>query len=70
VIFMTFNLVDLLLLDWLIIEYWRPPFLSTPKLSALMSEPNYLFHFLGFLKGTVMLGGIALAVAGLVAWLS
>jgi hypothetical protein len=52
-LFMTFNLFDLLIVDWLIIVYWRPQFILLPGVDPDLGGYNsYLFHFHGFLKGT------------------
>ncbi len=69
-IMMLFNLVDLLLIDWLVIEWWRPDFLfsRSPLLAALLPEDDYAFHFFGFLKGTVGITLVSLVVAGVVSW--
>ena len=61
IILQTFNLVDLLILDWLIVEYWRPSFITFPGAEGLDLFAGYTHHFVGFLKGTAM--GLA---AGLV----
>lgn len=54
---MTFNLVDLLLIDWLLIVKLRAPFLSFPGAELLAGYYDYGYHGRGFLKGTL---GIAL----------
>lgn len=61
IIFQTFNLVDLVVLDWLIVEWWRPSFITFPGAAGLDLFPGYVHHFVGFLKGTAI--GLA---AGLV----
>jgi small-conductance mechanosensitive channel len=54
VVLMTFNLVDLIIIDWLIVAYWRPQFIMLPGVNPDMwAENEYLFHFKGFLKGSV-----------------
>lgn len=59
-IFMTFNLVDLLLIDWLLIVTLRPSFVMLPGTEQPMSYGDYGYHFRGFLKGTA--GGVALSL--------
>lgn len=65
-ILMLFNLVDLLLIDWLIVEYMRPPFIVQSGLGQLMGERNYWYHFQGFLKGSVGILIASLLLAGLI----
>ena len=60
IIFETFNLVDLLVLDWLIVEWWRPAFITFPGAEGLDLFAGYAHHFAGFLKGTAM--GLAAGV--------
>lgn len=64
VMFMLFNLVDLVIIDWLIVELWRPSFLRRGRLGELMTKRYYLFHFIGFCKGSVGLTLVSLLVAG------
>jgi len=65
-IFTLFNLVDLLLIDWLIVELIRPGFIVQSGLGQLMGERNYWFHFQGFLKGSVGITVVSLLLAGLI----
>lgn len=55
---MLFNLVDLLVLDWLVLLTFRPRLAILPGTEGLAGYSDYQFHFIGFLKGTV---GITLA---------
>ncbi|MEZ4869448.1 MAG: hypothetical protein R3C14_49450 [Caldilineaceae bacterium] len=64
IMFMLFNLVDLLLIDWLIVEIIRPAFIAQSPLGQLMAERNYGHHFQGFLKGSVGILGVSLLLAG------
>ena len=71
IMFMLFNLVDLLLIDWLIVEFMRPAFIVQSGLGQLMAERNYWFHFQGFLKGSVGILIVSLLLAGLIMlWLA
>ncbi|MEZ4732018.1 MAG: hypothetical protein R3E79_33285 [Caldilineaceae bacterium] len=70
VMFMLFNIVDLLVIDWLIVEAWRPDFICNNRLGRLMEGRYYKFHFLGFCKGSVGLTLVSLLVAGGVAALT
>jgi hypothetical protein len=66
VMFMIFNLVDLLLIDWLIVEFIRPTFIAQSPLGQLMAKPNYGFHMQAFLKGSVGILVASLLLAGLI----
>lgn len=66
IIFMLFNVVDLLLIDWLIVEFLRPDFIVQSSVGRLMAERNYWFHFQAFLKGSVGILIVSLLVAGLI----
>lgn len=59
-IFMVFNLVDLLLIDWLLVVRLRPNFVVLPGTAHLAGYDDYGFHFRAFLKGTA--GGVLLAL--------
>jgi hypothetical protein len=50
-IFMTFNVVDLLLIDWLLVVTLRPGFTRLPGLGAAAAG-DYTYHFRAFLKGS------------------
>ncbi len=65
IMFMLFNLVDLLVIDWLVVERWRPQFLRHSRLGMLMEKPNYRFHFIGFCKGSIGITLVSLLVAGI-----
>lgn len=66
IMFMLFNLVDLLLIDWLIVEIVRPSFITQSPLGQLMAERNYRFHFQGFLKGSVGILIVSLLLTGVI----
>jgi hypothetical protein len=61
---MLFNLVDLVLIDWLFMLILRPSFAILPGTEGLRGYSDYTFHFHGFLKGTV---GITMAAPVLAA---
>jgi hypothetical protein len=53
-VFMMFNLIDLVVIDWLVLLVLRPRYLkqfTVPGLSYEESVGSYRYHFLGFLKG-------------------
>jgi hypothetical protein len=60
-----FNLVDLLILDWLIVCFLEPPWVILPGTEHLVLPKQYLHHFKGFLIGTVGLSLVALVIAAL-----
>jgi hypothetical protein len=62
-----FNLVDWLLLDWLMFCTITPDFLVIPGTAGAAGYKNYWFHFEGFIKGT----GFSVAaglIMGAIAW--
>jgi hypothetical protein len=48
----VFNLIDLLLLDWLFFVRIQPRFVILPGTEGLAGYRDYAFHWYGFLKGT------------------
>lgn len=61
----SFNLIDLVIVDWLIIETWRPRFVLVPGAESLYHRRFYGFHFRGFLKGSLGITLASLLIAGL-----
>jgi hypothetical protein len=59
----VFNLVDWLILDWLLFCTLTPHFLVIPGSEEMAEYKDYGFHFRGFLHGTVysVLGGLVIA---------
>ena len=62
-VFFFFNLVDLLILDWLILCRFTPSWAIIPGTEHIVIPSPYLHHFKGFLTGTVVsvIGGLAVA---------
>jgi hypothetical protein len=60
-----FNLVDLLILDWLIVCWFEPRWVILPGTEHIVIPKQYLHHFKGFLMGTVGLVIVGLAIAAL-----
>lgn len=60
------NLVDLLVLDWLIVCWLQPTWTILPGTKHIVIPKQYLHHFKGFVIGTVGLVFVALAVAAFV----
>lgn len=51
VVLLVFNVVDLLILDWLIFVTIRPEFVVLPGTEGMQGYRDYGFHFRAFLKG-------------------
>ena len=67
VMFSAFNLLDWLVLDWLIVVTIRPRFMILPGTEGLAGYGDYWIHFRGFLIGIVITLITSLLVAGTVA---
>jgi hypothetical protein len=65
--FSVFNLLDWLVLDWLIGVAICPSFIVLPGTEGLAGYSDYGFHFRGFLVGTVISLVISLLIAVIVA---
>ena len=63
-----FNLVDWLVLDWLMFCRLTPRFLVIPGTEGSPAYKDYLFHFRAFLVGTILSVAAGLVLAALV-WL-
>lgn len=74
ILYFSFNLVDWLVLDWLIFCTITPRFMVLPGTEGHPGYKNYRFHFFGFLKGllfTLAAGVLTLALteaAALLSW--
>jgi hypothetical protein len=60
-----FNLVDLLILDWLIVCWFKPRWVILPGTEHIVIPRPYLHHFNGFLIETVGSVIVGLAIATL-----
>ena len=67
VMFSAFNLLDWLVLDWLIVVTIRPRFMILPGTEGLAGYEDYGFHFHGFLIGMVITFVASILIAGVVA---
>ena len=67
VMFSIFNLLDWLVLDWLIVVTIRPRFMILPGTEGLAGYADYGFHFRGFLIGSVIVFFTSLLIAGVIA---
>jgi hypothetical protein len=62
----VFNIVDWLILDWLMFCTFTPHFVVIPGSEGMADCKDYGFHFRGFLHGTVYSGLGGLIIAGIV----
>jgi hypothetical protein len=62
----SFNLVDLIILDWLVFCTITPGFMVLPGTEEHPGYKNYRFHFIAFLKGTLLSVAAAAFFAGLI----
>lgn len=67
VLFSVFNVLDWLVLDWLIVVAIRPRFIVLPGTEGMAGYKDYGFHFRGFLIGMLITLVTSAAVAGVVA---
>jgi len=65
---LVFNLLDWLVIDWLIFCTLTPKIIVIPGTEGNPAYKDYFYHFRGFLIGTVFSAVVGLAVAGIV-WL-
>ena len=63
---MVFNIVDWLLLDWLMFCTLTPRFLVIPGTEGMSAYKDYGFHFRGFLTGCVFSILAGLVIAGII----
>lgn len=69
--FQVWNLLDLLLLDWLLLMTLQPRFMILPGTEGMPGYRDHGFHFRKFLNGIVLtfvLGGIVTLIAMAVEW--
>lgn len=63
IICLTWNVVDLLILDWLVFCTITPKCFVLPGTGNCKGYKDYKFHFIGFLKGCVYMTLFALIFA-------
>jgi hypothetical protein len=61
-----FNLVDLILLDWLVFCTITPRFVMIPGIEGSQAYKDYLFHFKASIAGAVLSIVAGLIIAGIV----
>jgi hypothetical protein len=66
----AFNVVDWLLLDWVVFCTITPRFLVIPGSEGMAAYKDYFYHFRGFLTGTVLSLGGGLLIAAAALWLA
>ncbi len=66
----TFNVVDWLLLDWVVFCTLTPKFLVIPGSEGMAAYKDYFYHFRAFLTGAVLSLGGGLVVAAVASWLA
>ncbi|PID66034.1 MAG: hypothetical protein CR975_05005 [Gammaproteobacteria bacterium] len=65
IICITWNIVDLLIVDWLFICTLSLKFFMLPGTENYPGNKNYKFHFVGFLKGFIVMSIVAAFFAAL-----
>ena len=64
-----FNLVDLLLLDWLMFCIITPKFVVIPGTAGMGGYKDYFYHFKASIIGTILSVVVGLVIAGIVSFL-
>jgi hypothetical protein len=67
----VFNLVDLLIIDWLLVVAWHPRWFVPPGTEGAAANRDYRFHFIGFLKGLgfcLLAGLVTAGLNSLITW--
>lgn len=64
IMLLLFNLVDLVILDWLLFVTIQPSFVVLPGTEGLGGYKDYGFHFIAFLKGMMLILVVSLVTAG------
>lgn len=62
---MTWNVVDLVIVDWLFICLLRIKYFVLPRTEDCEGNKDYKFHFIGFLKGIVAMTIVAVLFSGI-----
>jgi hypothetical protein len=70
VVLMVFNVVDLLVIDWLLFVRLRPRFVILPGTEGLAGYDDYAFHWTAFLKGSAGIVVVSVIAASVVSVLA
>ncbi len=54
IVFMVLNTFDLIIFDWLIFSTINPNFMILPGTKGHSAYKDYMYHFIGFLKGILL----------------
>ena len=65
IVLMTFNLYDLLVLDWLLFNTIRPGIVVLPGTEGMAEYGDRAFHARGFARGVAIVSILALLAAGI-----
>lgn len=65
ILFTIVSLADLIILDWLIFCLITPKFIVIPGTEGAKGYKDYQFHFIGFLKGCIILAVLSLILGAL-----
>jgi hypothetical protein len=65
IMLLLFNLVDLLILDWLVFVAIQPKFIVLPRTEGMAGYKDYRFHFVAFMKGLILILVASLVTAGI-----
>lgn len=60
----TFNLIDLVILDWLIFVTWQPRRIVLPGTEGMAGYKDFRFHLEASLKGQIGIVAVSLVFAG------
>ncbi|WP_010292179.1 hypothetical protein [Clostridium senegalense] len=66
IVFMIWNAFDLIIFDWLIFCKINPNFMILPGTKGHPAYKDYMYHFIGFLKGIVLSIAGSAIIAGIV----
>ncbi len=66
----VFNLIDLVVIDWLIMVALQPSFIVLPGTEGMAGYRDYAFHFRAFLVGLTAGAVVSAVVAGIAVGLS
>lgn len=64
-IFQTWNLIDLVLLDWFLLMTLKPRFMILPGTEGMAGYNDHMFHFRKFLNGIVFTLALSLIVTAI-----